>query len=542
VTGHRIYYVPPRLTGSISDWSGMDAPEGNSWLLDHATDLKFNAMWFSPMSVTSGIEKKVHNTDKVLGGSYYAARDHFKLDPEFSCGDAEKDREHLRHFAAQAKEKGISLYADLVFNHVAADHPLVFEENAAIDALKAKLNGKYDVIHSDSGKVIGMSYKDGDETKQMHFKFRRTENLGLLFGGPAEDPWTDVAQVNYSSPEARRYFVYGDENHKGLFKQVIDWHIDNGFTNFRCDAAYLIPPESWQELISYAHSRVPDTVFMAETLCLDQNKVQRLSNARITDDNGKDRPAFDLGMLGFFWWDFKADWMPKDEMPRVQKMSKYGGAGSPDTHDTIDTLAGAIKKPLKKIFNDSAQQDKATAEISIRNYALSALACNSSYMQMGYEFCNEKQNGVFKGQVSPADWDKLEALHGSARDIQNRIRDINQLKEDLQLQNCRPVMKEYGDMQDGQLVRLRVEFIDADTNQKKADVVLVMNQKPEKGAIALNDAARAGFEKEGLACLDSKPGQPSMPIADVRIFHTPVAANANAAPAVKRKAASGPRL
>lgn len=512
----------------------MDAPDGESWLADHAADLGFNAIWFSPMTVTSGIEKKVHNSDKILGGSYYAARDHFHLDPEFSSGDAGKDREHLRHFCAAAEKKGISVYADLVFNHVAADHPLVFQENAEIAAIRAKAGDGIGVLKSDSGKVIGISYKEGEAEKKYFFKFRRTEKLDLLFGGPAEDPWTDVAQINYSSPEARRYFVTGDETHKGLFKEAIDWHLDNGFKNFRCDAAYLIPPESWQELVSYAHSRQPDTVFMAETLSLDHDKVKRMAKATIKDENGKDRPAFDLGMLGFYWWNFKDDWMPKDEMPRVRTMSKFGGAGSPDTHDTDYTLAGS----LLKAFNKVAKTDQALADVSVRNYALSALACNSHYTQMGFEYCNTRQNGVFKGQVSPADWAELEKAKGTPRDISSRIRAINQLKADMDLGNCSVEFKEYGFVQNDKLVRIRAEFTDVDTKQKKADIVLVMNRTPEKGAVTITDPALLALESSGLSRLAIDAD--ATKVCDVQIYHTPIAPRPPAAaPAPKR--AAGPK-
>ncbi|TAL26881.1 MAG: hypothetical protein EPN97_18800, partial [Alphaproteobacteria bacterium] len=58
--GHRIYYVPPRLVGSISNWSGLDDPKGESWLLEHAADLKFNAIWFSPMTQATGVTKQMH--------------------------------------------------------------------------------------------------------------------------------------------------------------------------------------------------------------------------------------------------------------------------------------------------------------------------------------------------------------------------------------------------------------------------------------------------------------------------------------------------
>jgi starch synthase (maltosyl-transferring) len=504
--------------GSVRDWSGLEAEGGASWLVDHAADLKFNAIWFSPLSLTTDIQKVFHG--KTLAGSYYAARDHFRLDPDFSCGDAEKDREHLRHFSAEAKKKGITIYADLVFNHVAADHPLVDEENREIEAIRARAGNGLQLVRGNKNKLIGLSWQENGEKKEFFFKFRRSDDLKLQFGGPPEDPWTDAAQINYSSPEARRYFVEGDASHKGLFKQLIDWHLDNGFTAFRCDAAYMIPPESWEEIVSYAHSRCKDVVFMAETLCSVPHKVERMKEAMIVDGEGKGRPAFDLGMLGFYWWNMKDDWLPQQENKRVQDMSKYGGAGSPDTHDTDGTIAGGARKA----FNRAARPDAVVAEISLRNFALSTLCANSSYTQMGYEFCNEKQNGVFRGQVSRKDWDNLVKRTGTTLDICEGMRAINELKENLHVENCRVNFTEHRPVQDGKLIRIRCEFIDVDTNQKTAEIALLVNQKPEKGPVQVTDAGLvSNLEKAGLQRLG---GARADVISDVLVLHSPIPAKA----------------
>src|SRR5690606_34711213 len=136
-------------------------------------------------------------------------------------------------------------------------------------------------------------------------------------------------------------------------------------------------------LINHAHTKNPDAVFMAETLTTEVEKVDRMAKAKIKDKNGQDRPAFDLGMLGIYWWNFSDDWLPEAEVPRVAAMSKFGGAGSPDNHDTDNTIAGSVRKA----FNRAAGTDAAVAQVSLRDYAVAVLAGNSSYMQMGYEFC-----------------------------------------------------------------------------------------------------------------------------------------------------------
>jgi len=503
------------MVGSVSDWSGKDAASGRSWLLDHIADMGFNALWFSPMGELTGVEKMSHGEKRA--GSYYAVRNHFKLDAEFSAGkgDAE-DIAQLRHFADQAKEKGIHLYADLVCNHVAADHPLVGAEDKAIADIVAQTGGSVDHLRSEKGKLIGLSWVEDGQEKTFYFKFRRKDDFTLQIGGPAEDPWSDVAHINYSSPEAKRFFVYGDDQNKGYFKQVIDWSLSAGFTDFRCDAAYLIPSDCWQELVNYAHGQKKDAVFLAETLTTEVEKVDRLKKATITDDNGKTRPAFDLGMLGLYWWNFRDDWLPKSEVPRVTAVAKFGGAGSPDNHDTNNTIAGSARKA----FNGAADIDRHVAEVALRDYAVSVLSGNSSYMQMGYEFCNEKQNHVFKGQVSPQDWQQLQARAGGDMDLRDRIRALNDLHAQLNPDNCRVNFKNHGHAQDGHVLTLELQYVDADSGAVTGSVVLLLNRKPEKGAVQMTADTLRSLSDAGYVAADVNKN--SIEIKDVAVFHTPL--------------------
>lgn len=514
--GHRIYYVPPRMVGPVDSWSGKDSDKGASWLIDHVADLGFNAIWFSPLGQPTAVEKMSHG--EMRSGSYYAQRDHFRLGDEFSAGKgADEDLRHLKHFAQRAKEKGIRLYADLVCNHVAADHTLVAQEDAAIAAAKQQAGDTLSPLHGADGSLIGLQWAEGGAQRSLHFKFKRNDDFTLHIGGPAEDPWSDVAHINYASPEAKRFFIFGDENEEGYFKKVIDWSIKAGFTDFRCDAAYLIPPECWQELIIHARGQKPDTIFMAETLTTETQKVEEMHKATVTDAQGKTRPAFDLGMLGLYWWNFSDDWLPKGEVPRVEAMAKFGGAGSPDNHDTDSTIAGAARRA----FNRAAMPDRHVAEVSLRDYAVAVFTGNSSYVQMGYEFCNEKQNHVFKGQVTPQDFKNLQSQRtGGVLDIQDRMRAINDLHEKMDVKNCRAVFKHYGAIGEGAILRLAMDYVDADSGAVKASVVLLLNRKPEQGAAALPQAYKDEISAAGL--LPQEGAQNAHEIKDVAIFHTPL--------------------
>jgi hypothetical protein len=529
MSGFTIYYVPPRLVGSVRNWSGLESGNGESEFLQRIQDNGFNGIWFSPLTQSAEATKRDHG--QIVNGSYYATRDPFSFDTDVSSGNAERDKEHFLHFNRQAAEKGIPVYADMVFNHLSADHPLVLEENAEILAIQKKTHGHFKHVHGTDHKLIGIAYVDGGERKVFHFKFKRKDDLELLIGGPVLDPWEDVAQVNYASPAGKRFFLEGDAEHEGYFKQVMDWHFERGFTALRLDAAYKIPPEVLTELIGYAHVKHPGVLTLVETLGASQEEVARLSAVKIRDANGQQRLAFDHGMLGTFWWNMVDDWLLREQHPSVLNISLFGGAGSPDNHDTDGTLAGN----LRKHFNGMAARgealaipvDTAIARASVRDYAICVLACNSAYMQMGFELCNEKQNSVFRGQVSPQDWDKLvQERAGTALDIRSQIQAINRLKADLGVENCRVDLIDHALVRDGKVVKIHYNYVDVDTGVKTAELVLFLNMKVENGPVALGRHACAVLEKDGLLQHGAKSPDASM-VADYVVYHTPLK---NAAP------------
>ncbi len=505
--GFRILYVPPHLIGPITNWSGLGASDKCSWLIKRAEEMNFNAIWFSPMHQTSQVEKNFHG--QKTSGSLYAIRNHFALDQEFSSGSDSKDIKHYRHFVATAKKKGLTVFADLVFNHVAADHPLVKGEEQLLQ--KIQTGGPWTTVYggADGRESIGIEYEENGKAKTYYFLFKHDvrgdgqgrEWLTRRICGPADDPWSDVAQINYDSPAARDFFLTGKN---AYWKKQINWYMDTiGITAFRCDAAYMLPPDSWQALVNHARAKSPDAFFMAETLGGPDDKVAGLAQAHSTEKKGigkkgQDRPAFDLGMIANYWWNFTDRWLPDQESPRLNKMAKFGGTGSPDNHDTANTLAGHFMA----VFNGHARRDAVVAAISVRNYAVAAFVGNSVYMQMGYELCNQKQNSVFKGKTSPQDWQKLEAERGDghALNISKRIRQINDLKKGLGVENCQAEIGNISEVAESRLIRMHVIYRDMKKNGKvQGEAVLFINKKPEDGAVRLDGAALQTFTEKGFS-------------------------------------------
>lgn len=540
---NRIYYVPPRLVGSVASWSGKDAPDGASWLVDHAKSMNFNSIWLSPFFETTQLKAAVpegHPADNSL----YATRNHGVFDPEFSAtkiagartGETSEtlatidalDSAHLKHFTAEAGKAGIRVMADLVFNQFAADHPLVQDENAKLAAiLKTLPTGEKPALLTaetttlTGGKdteVVGISYKDNGVQKEFYFKFARDEDLNCLDWRLVKG--NETAQINFASPAAREFFIDGTDGKPGFLKGVMDWYLDHGFKDFRCDIAYRLPADWWQELITHARGRLPDAGFMAETLGAPDAAMKKMTQIKTVDANGVERPGFDLGMVSNYWWNFTDDWLPQGEAARLRDMAKFGGAASPDNHDTPETLAGQFQKACK----GKDKCDENVAAIAVRNYAVSTFIANAVYMQMGYEYNKEKQNGVFKDQVTTQDWADLAVRADDPShplNIAARIKGINDLKESLGVENCVARVKEHTAMQDGRLIKIAVEFQDADTGRKTADVVMILNKKPENGSVTILDSALRDLETGPLKRLDSS-GETAVSVRDVVIYHTPV--------------------
>lgn len=531
MSGLRIYNVHPRLAGPVQDWSGMES--GQSWLLDHAQDLGFNAIWFNPLTVTSNVSF-TNDEGKECTGSLYAVRDHFAMDPEFRGGASnEQGEEHLRHFLQLAKDEGVVTMADMVFNHFAADHPLVLKETAELRAITGKLEQggkKWELIRAENGIPYGITWTGEDgKRKEYQYKFARNEQLNVLNFDDVEG--YDTAQINFDSPAAYDFFIKGKDSKKGYWKQVLDYNADLGFTGFRCDIAFKVPAHWWQDLIKYAHERNPDAVFLAETLG-GKEKNDRLAGARLTGVAGQASiPAFTLGMHSVPWWDGKSDWF-KWESEQLCRIAQFGGAGCPDNHDTELTLAQTFMKALSERKEPLSEEKRlcAVSDICVRDYAIAALLCNSVYMQMGYEYCRDQIN-VFRGDAVDGDWDRLVKERISPDHPLNltaRIKAINDFKEKLDLNNTLVRIENINPGYREGLTKIECTLQDAvSPSQIKGKMVLFVNQTPENGGVTIeqdeiwpDESGRPGPKRLVLGDEDkTKAGR--YRINDIAAYYTP---------------------
>lgn len=122
-------------------------------------------------------------------GSPYSVKDYYGINPEFGT------MQDFKRLLAAVHKNGMKLIIDLVANHTSWDSKLMREHPEWF-------------TKDESGKIIS----------------------------PNSD-WTDVADLDYSSPALRRYMM-----------DMMKWWVkDVGIDGFRCDVAELVPTDFWED-------------------------------------------------------------------------------------------------------------------------------------------------------------------------------------------------------------------------------------------------------------------------------------------------------
>jgi glycosidase len=191
-----------------SPYFGMPALKCADWVKD-AIIYEVYLRSFSREGTFAGLEKRLPEL-KSLGvtvlwlmpihpvgeknrkgslGSPYAVRDYYGINPEFGT------LPDFKRLLAAVHKNGMRLIIDLVANHTSWDSKLIVEH-------------------------------PGWFTKDAH---------GSIV--PPNADWTDVADLDYSHPELRRYMI----------EMMLYWVRDIGIDGFRCDVAEMVPTDFWNE-------------------------------------------------------------------------------------------------------------------------------------------------------------------------------------------------------------------------------------------------------------------------------------------------------
>jgi cyclomaltodextrinase / maltogenic alpha-amylase / neopullulanase len=148
-------------------------------------------------------------------GSPYSIKDYYAIDPNYGTLD------DFKKLVAGAHQHGMKVIMDLVANHTAWDS-------------------------------VMMAHKD----------FYKQDAQGKVI--PPVPDWTDVAGLNYTSTTLRAYMI-------AMLKY---WIKTADVDGFRCDVAYMVPTDFWEQVRTELTQVKPDIMMLAEA-----SKPELLTNA-----------------------------------------------------------------------------------------------------------------------------------------------------------------------------------------------------------------------------------------------------------------------
>ncbi len=337
-----IYNLFPRYFDCIDSWQDV---------LPHVAGMGFNHVFVNPFHATGS------------SGSLYAVKDYFKINETFlKYGQDPSDWSPLKMFVRKCREMDIRVVMDLVINHTAIDSPLT-------DLYPSWY--KRDV----NGNIINPCAVDPLDSSNVTV-------------------WGDLARIDYEkTPDRQGLLEY--------FDNVIKFFQGMGITGFRCDAAYQVPADIWESMISAAKKRCSDTCFFAETLGCSPDQITALKGT-----------GFDYLFNSSKWWNFDQNWclQQHEENRKVAPSISF-----PESHDT-DRLA---------------RESSGSIDVQKNRYVLASVFSEGLLMPMGFEYGKRTKMDVVKGV--PKDYAE-EPLW----DISCWISEVNCLKLSL------PVMCEEG--------------------------------------------------------------------------------------------------
>ena len=138
-------------------------------------------------------------------GSPYAVKDYFAINPDYGTA------EDFKRLIAEAHKRGLKVIIDVVANHTAWDSVMMKQP-----------------------------------------EFYKQDATGRIT--PPVPEWTDVAGLNYANPELREYMI-------GMLKF---WVKDFDLDGFRCDVAYMVPTDFWEQARVELEKVKPDIMMLAE--------------------------------------------------------------------------------------------------------------------------------------------------------------------------------------------------------------------------------------------------------------------------------------
>ena len=194
---------PEHRDGTVAHRLGAMEP----WL-DHVVELGLNGLVLGPVFASSS-----HGYDTL---------DHFSIDDRLG------DQADFDRLVRAAREKGIRVLLDGVFNHVGRQHPWF---------LDVERNGR-DSPHAGLFRIDWTGWSPGDPVNSDVF-----EGHDILVA------------LDHESVDVENLVV-----------DVMNHWLDRGIDGWRLDAAYAVPPAFWARVLPRVRERHPDAWFTGEVI------------------------------------------------------------------------------------------------------------------------------------------------------------------------------------------------------------------------------------------------------------------------------------
>lgn len=187
-----IYEIYPRAFSAQGNFNGITAQ------LDRLQQLGVDILWLMPIHPI-GQEKK-----KGTIGSPYAVRDYYGINPDYGS------KEDLKKLIGEAHARNMKVIIDIVANHTSWDSVLIKHPDWYKHDAKGQITYPYD--------------------------------------------WTDIAALNYTSPQLREYMT----------EMLKYWIREFDLDGFRCDVAGEVPTDFWEHARAELEMVKPNIVMLAE--------------------------------------------------------------------------------------------------------------------------------------------------------------------------------------------------------------------------------------------------------------------------------------
>ena len=187
-----IYEIFPESFSPAGNFAGVTSK------LDDLQKLGVNVLWLMPIHPMGQYKKK------GTLGSPYSVRDFYAINPAYGTKD------DLHHLIDEAHHRQMKVILDIVANHTSFDSVMI-----------------------------------------AHPAFYKRDAQGNIL---YPHNWTDVAKLDYTNPELRKYMT------DMLLYWVRDFHVDG----FRCDAAGEVPTDFWESARIALDRLQPGLLLLAE--------------------------------------------------------------------------------------------------------------------------------------------------------------------------------------------------------------------------------------------------------------------------------------